>query len=61
MKGLGGLIGRPIKGTFDLFAQPVVGCIRTPEYIYSSVCVKEPQQPVNFKLFGIKSEFMHSE
>lgn len=33
-KGIGGLIGRPIKGGFDFVAQPIVGAIKTPHFIY---------------------------
>ena len=33
-KGIGGLVGRPIKGGFDFIAQPIVGVINTPTFIY---------------------------
>ena len=33
-KGLGGLIGRPIKGGFDFLAQPIAGALNTPNYLY---------------------------
>lgn len=36
-KGVGGLVGRPVKGCFDLFAQPVVGCIKTPGFVYDKL------------------------
>ena len=55
-KGLGGLIGRPLKGTFDIIAQPLVGVVNTPSYIYKRLTSKLDPSSVkitNFKIFGI--------
>ena len=56
VKGLGGLVGRPIKGCFDFVAQPIVGVINTPHYIYKKLIVKkDPNEPkvTNFAIFGV--------
>jgi hypothetical protein len=37
VKGIGGLVGRPVKGVFDFVAQPVVGAFNTPSYIYNKL------------------------
>ena len=39
-KGLGGLIGRPVKGVFDFLAQPIVGLRNTPNFIYKKMTTK---------------------
>lgn len=55
-RGLGGLVGRPIKGTFDFFAQPIVGVVNTPSYIYRRLTTKMDPTSVkitNFKIFGV--------
>jgi hypothetical protein len=33
-KGIGGLVGRPIKGGFEFIAQPLVGVLNTPSFLY---------------------------
>jgi len=55
-KGLGGMVVRPIKGCFDFVAQPIVGIINTPHYIYKRLTLKKDPSSVkvtNFKIFGI--------
>lgn len=57
-KGAAGLVGRPIRGTFDLFAQPVVGCINTPGFVYNKLLRPEDTikpKDQNFGLFGLQS------
>ena len=48
-KGIAGLVTRPIKGGFNLIAQPIVGVVNTPFFLhkklfrsrtYSSPCIK---------------------
>lgn len=56
VKGLGGLVGRPIKGCFDFVAQPIVGVINTPHWMYKKLTLKKDPTSVketNFKIFGI--------
>ena len=40
-KGIGGLVGRPIKGGFDFVAQPLVGVLNTPTFIYKKYWSKQ--------------------
>ena len=47
-KGLGGLVGRPIKGGFDFVAQPIAGALFTPSFIYRKLTVKK--DPTNVKV-----------
>lgn len=58
-KGLGGLIGRPVKGMFDFFAQPIVGLRNTPYFLYKKMTHKTDATSIkgdmNFKIFGIDS------
>lgn len=63
-KGVGGLVGRPAKGCFDMVAQPVVGCIKTPGFVYNKLMrpedtIKPGKQ--NFGLFGLQSTQFGSE
>jgi len=37
VKGIGGLVSHPVKGTFDFVAQPIVGIVNTPNYIYKKL------------------------
>ena len=56
-KGIGGLIGRPVKGGFDFIAQPIAGVLNTPSYLYKRLTiVKDPSsmKVTNFKIFGIE-------
>ena len=60
-KGIGGLVGRPIKGGFDFIAQPLVGVINTPSFIYKKLTVKKDPTSVkniNFKIFGLEDSLV---
>lgn len=52
-KGIGGLVAKPIKGTFDLVAQPIAGAINTPYFLYKKIVGSDTVKDVNFKIFGI--------
>jgi len=59
VKGLGGLMARPIKGAFDFVAQPIVGVINTPHFLYKKLTVrKTPKEPkvTNFSIFGVDNK-----
>jgi len=54
--GVGGLIGRPIKGAVDFIAQPIAGAINTPNFIYKKFTTKADPlsaKMTNFKIFGM--------
>ena len=56
-KGLGGLVGRPIKGLFDFVAQPVAGIVNTPGYCVKKLTTRpDPTslKQTNFKIFGVE-------
>lgn len=55
-KGIGGLVGRPIKGGFDFIAQPLVGVLNTPTFIYKKYWSKsEVKMQPNLMHFNIES------
>ena len=59
VKGLGGVVARPIKGCFDFVAQPIVGIINTPHYIYKRLRIKKDPtdaKDLNFSIFGLDEE-----
>lgn len=56
VKGIGGLVQRPLKGGFEFFAQPVAGLCNTPGFIYKKLTTKKDptsMKVTNFKIFGI--------
>lgn len=60
-KGIGGLIGRPIKGGFDFLAQPIAGALNTPNFLYKQLTKEHDPTSVkvmNFQIFGLRSEDM---
>ena len=62
-KGLGGVVARPIKGCFDFVAQPIVGIINTPHFIYKRLTIKKDptdKKETNFSIFGIDEEYRRS-
>jgi hypothetical protein len=64
-RGLGGLIYKPVKGTFDFLAQPIVGLRNTPMSIYKKLTTKRDATSIkggilNFKIFGIESTMAQS-
>lgn len=52
VKGIGGVVARPIKGCFDFVAQPIVGAINTPSFIYKRL--KHKKDPTTFKITNFK-------
>ena len=59
VKGVGGLVARPIKGCFDFVAQPMAGLAFTPGYIYKKITTKKDPstaKETNFKMFGIEED-----
>lgn len=52
-KGLGGLVAKPVRGTFDLVAQPIAGAWNTPGYLINKVTAKpDSVKELNFARFG---------
>ena len=62
VRGIGGLVRRPLKGGFEFFAQPVAGLCNTPGFIYKKLTHKKDPTSMkitNFKIFGIDE--IHNE